>query len=264
MYKAYKNWYNKNVVLSIKVFFTISDFIIAKRGIKMKLNFDYKGKKITYNLMYKKTKVISINISKDGEVNVIAPIGTSVYAVMDKVKGNSEWIIGEIYDKSIASEQIELPEQYMYLGKNYKLQVVLNNEIEQITVKMLRGRLVVETNTQSNKQIRDAIVEWYKQKVVAKLKERIKVFKEEYVNLPTEVEVVDDKGVLLAVNKDTIRANVALGIAPADVIDYIVITGLNKVNELDNDKSENKVNNLIAEPNKVQKWLEDNNKNLML
>ena len=63
----------------------------------MKLSFDYKGIKVTYYLTYKKAKAISIKITEDGRVNVIAPIGTSVFAIMDKVKGNAPWIFSEIY-----------------------------------------------------------------------------------------------------------------------------------------------------------------------
>ena len=47
----------------------------------MKLSFDYKGIKVTYYLTYKKAKAISIKITEDGRVNVIAPIGTSVFAI---------------------------------------------------------------------------------------------------------------------------------------------------------------------------------------
>ena len=67
----------------------------------MKLHFDYKGTKIVYELTYKKTRAISINIDADGKVSVIAPIGTSVYAVMDKIKGNAPWIISQLEKNSV-------------------------------------------------------------------------------------------------------------------------------------------------------------------
>ena len=52
----------------------------------MKLSFDYKGIKVTYYLTYKKAKAISIQVTEEGRVNVTAPRGTPVFAVMDKVK----------------------------------------------------------------------------------------------------------------------------------------------------------------------------------
>ena len=230
----------------------------------MKLNFDYKGRKITYDLTYKRTRVISITVSNNGKVNVIAPIGTSVYAVMDKIKGNAEWIIGEIDGKKVQPKEVELPSQYMYLGKNYKLEIVLNSEVEQIKVKMIRGRLVVETPEHSSIEIRNAIVEWYKQKVAIKIKERLKLFKEEYSCISKQIEVIDDEQTLCSISKDTMIVNARIGIAPADVIDYIILTGLNGLNKLDAKESSDKFDRLITEVTKSQKWLEDNKKNLML
>ena len=138
----------------------------------MKLSFDYKGIKVDYYLTCKNAKAISIQVTEEGRVNVTAPRGTPVFAVMDKVKGHAPWIINELYGKKAETKnEIKLLEQYMYLGKNYKLEIVLNPEVEEAKVKMVRGKFVVETATESVETIRAALVEWYKQKVATKIKE---------------------------------------------------------------------------------------------
>lgn len=230
----------------------------------MKLNFDYKGTKITYDLMYKKTKAISIKITEEGKVNVIAPRGTSIYAVMDKVKGNAPWIISELYRNKPQELEVQLLEQYMYLGKNYKLEVITNSEANQTTVKMLRGKLVVETCVESSQEIRQAIIYWYKQKVNAKMKERLKVYKEMFKVIPENVEVVEDGTILLRGNEAGITANVRIGILPVDVIDYILISSLCRINNLTDKEEFEKMKEILPNFEKSKEWLEENKNKLTL
>lgn len=218
----------------------------------MKLNFDYKGTKITYDLTYKKTKAISIKITEEGKVNVIAPIGTSIYAVMDKVKGNAPWIISELYRNRPQASQSQLLEQYTYLGKNYKLEIVTSSELKEIKVKMLRGKLVVETYTESTAEIRQAIIDWYKQKVNAKIKERLKAYKEMFEMVPAQVEVMDDNTILFRSDETCITANVRVGIMPVEIIDYILVSSLCRINGLVDGKEVGKMEEIIPSFEKVK------------
>lgn len=230
----------------------------------MKLNFDYKGTKITYDLMYKKTKAISIKITEEGKVNVIAPRGTSIYAVMDKVKGNAPWIISELYRNKPQEPEVQLLEQYTYLGKNYKLEIVTNPEVNETKVKMLRGKLVVETFVESSKEIRQAIISWYQQKVSAKMKERLKAYKEMFEIIPENIDVVDDNTILFRGNETGITANVRIGILPVDVIDYILISSLCRMNNLMDSQEVQMMEELIPSFEKSKEWLEENKNKLTL
>lgn len=230
----------------------------------MKLNFDYKGTKITYDLTYKKTKAISIKITEEGKVNVIAPIGTSIYAVMDKVKGNAPWIISELYRNRPQASQSQLLEQYTYLGKNYKLEIVTSSELKEIKVKMLRGKLVVETYTESTEEIRQAIIDWYKQKVNAKIKERLKAYKELFEMVPAQVEVMDDNTILFRSDETCITANVRVGIMPVEIIDYILVSSLCRINGLVDGKEVGKMEEIIPSFEKSKEWLEENKNKLTL
>ena len=230
----------------------------------MKLNFDYKGTKITYDLTYKKTKAISIKITGEGKVNVIAPIGTSIYAVMDKVKGNAPWIISELYRNRPQVSQSQLLEQYTYLGKNYKLEIVTSSELKEIKVKMLRGKLVVETYIESTAEIRQAIIDWYKQKVNAKIKERLKAYKEMFEMVPAQVEVMDDNTILFRSDETCITANVRVGIMPVEIIDYILVSSLCRINGLVDGKEVGKMEEIIPSFEKSKEWLEENKNKLTL
>ncbi|MBE6023626.1 MAG: M48 family metallopeptidase [Cellulosilyticum sp.] len=242
----------------------------------MKLSFDYKGIKVTYYLTYKKAKAISIKITDEGRVNVIAPLGTSVFTVMDKVKGNAPWIISEIYSKQnvgqgmemntqeSSKKELRLLEQYMYSGKNYKLEVVPNSEAEEIKVKMVRGKFVVETATDSVSEIRGAIVEWYKQKVKAKIKDRFKEYGSMFEVIPNAIQLTDDQQVLFKANTEEIIANAKLGILPGDVIDYVLVSSLCRINATDATSEVEKLEEILPNYQKSKEWLEANKSQLVL
>lgn len=230
----------------------------------MKLSFDYKGIKVTYYLTYKKAKAISIQVTEEGRVNVTAPRGTPVYAVMDKVKGNAPWIINELYGKLKAQTEVKLLEQYTYLGKNYKLEIIQNPEMKQAKVKMMRGKFVVETATEAPDHIRAAIVEWYKQKVTAKIKERFKEYQASFEKLPKQIEIVDEQNILFRANETSVVANVKLGILPVDIIDYILVSSLCHLNCADEESERQKLEEILPDYQKNADWLKENKNNLAL
>lgn len=240
----------------------------------MKLSFEYKGIKVTYYLTYKKAKAISIKITEEGHVNVMAPIGTPVFTVMDKVKGNAPWIINELYRKAVtngndgvhpevSNEEVKLLDQYMYSGKNYKLEVVSNAEAEEIKVKMVRGKFVVETATEDTSEIRSAIVKWYKQKVKSKIIERTKQYKDVFENIPNEISLTDNN-ILFEVDSTHIAANARLGMLPSDVFDYILISSLCHVNCEDKESEMKQLAELLPKYEKSVEWLEENKNKLYL
>lgn len=246
----------------------------------MKLSFDYKGIKVTYYLTYKKAKAISIKVTEEGHVNVVAPLGTSVFSVMDKVKGNAPWIINEIYAKknvgegvhtdvhentrNVSKAEIKLLEQYMYSGKNYKLEVISNSEVESIKVKMVRGKFVVETATDSAEEIRNAIVEWYKQKVKAKIKERYKEYSNLFETIPSGLELIDDNSILFKADKEVTIANAKMGILPGEVIDYVLASSLCRINGIAQEKAVEMLEEILPNYEKSKQWLEENKAQLAL
>ena len=231
----------------------------------MKLSFDYKGIKVDYYLTYKKAKAISIQVTEEGRVNVTAPRGTPVFAVMDKVKGHAPWIINELYGKKAETKkEVKLLEHYMYLGKNYKLDLVLNPEAKETKVKMVRGKFVVETATESVEPIRAALVEWYKLKVTAKIKERFKEYEALFEKMPQHIDIVDVQDVLIHGNGERIVANVKLGMLPVEVIDYILVSSLCRLNCKDGESEQEKLKEILPNYAKSAEWLEENKSHLLL
>lgn len=230
----------------------------------MKLSFDYKGINVTYYLTYRKAKAISIQVTENGTVNVVAPIGTSVFSVMDKVKGNAPWIISEVYGKSNKQIEPKLLEQYMYLGKNYKLDLNITDQVEGTKVKLSRGKLMVESSTDQTSIIRQAIIDWYQAKVATKMKERLKEYSEHFEIVPTAIEEVKDEHILFKFNGEAFEVNARVGILSIDIINYMIVNALCHINYKEEEKVLAQLEALLPSYKKSQEWLSENKNKLKL
>lgn len=230
----------------------------------MKLSFEYKGIQVNYNLMYKKTHAMAINIDSKGIVNVVAPIGTSVQTVMDKVKGNAPWIINELYQSHQKNRKTTLLEQYVYLGKSYGVEIVSQQDANQIVVKLLRGKFVIQTPTDNQEEIRNALITWYKEKVVSKLKERVKLYADFFKEIPAKIEAEDDPSILFQITTDRIFSNITVGMLTVEVIDYLLVSGLCGLNALGESSEETKkLQEVLPNYEESKEWLEKNKAQLL-
>ena len=133
----------------------------------MELGFQYGTRYISFNLIYRKRKNMSIEIGPSGEIAVISPLGVDYDTVIEKVKSKGSWIIGKLYevsyinDKKIQREAVS-GESFMYLGRSYSLYLVLDESVSDISVKLFRGKFMVKTNTLDEDSIKKALEFWYR------------------------------------------------------------------------------------------------------
>lgn len=220
----------------------------------MKLSFEYGNTTIQYNLTYKKRSSISIQVEANGEVNVVAPVGSTVFSVMDKVKGNAEWITGEIERIKIAKEATL---KYVYLGKNYGVELVEDTTKEDISVKLVRGKFVVEGSDLSNQSVNSAMKTWYINKATSKAKERTKSFIEAFELKPSKVQVDVLKESLYSIEQDKniVVLDVNCAIGPVNVLDYMLVGALCKLNKMDDYSTNLKIKELIPDFETAEEWL---------
>jgi len=214
--------------------------------------------------MYKKTTAIAINMDH-GTVNVVAPLGTSVQTVMDKVKGNAPWIINELYQYHKQSNKDSVLTQYTYLGKNYGVEIVNDKDVDKIAVKLVRGKFIIQTPTDNQKEIREALLMWYKDKITIKLKERLKVYGKQFQEVPQEIIVGNDGDILFQAQNNIFYANVVLGMLGIEVIDYLLVYGLCGLNyPKEQHKDIKKLKEILPHYEESKEWLEKNKAQLLL
>lgn len=195
----------------------------------MELKFDYGSRIITFNLIYRKRKTMSIEVETTGEVTVIAPVGTSTDDIVEKVKSRAGWIVSKQYeskfinDTKIKREAVS-GESYMYLGRNYSLDIRVDENIDNISVKLFQGKFVVNTYIKDEDFIKKAMENWYREKTLAKVKERVSYYSSYFNNEVTTVKVKEQKKRWAScTSKNELLFNWRCVMAPVFVLDYIVV-----------------------------------------
>ena len=195
----------------------------------MELKFDYGSRIITFNLIYRKRKTMSIEVETTGEVTVIVPVGTATEDVIEKVKSRAGWIVSKHYEsKFINDTKIEREavsgESYMYLGRNYSLDIRVDENIDNISVKLFQGKFVVNTYTKDEDLIKKAMENWYREKTLAKVKERVSYYSSYFNDEVTTVKVKEQKKRWAScTSKNELLFNWRCVMAPVFVLDYIVV-----------------------------------------
>ena len=219
----------------------------------MKLSFEFQGTKIDYNLAYKKRTSISIQVDGDGTVNVLAPVGTTLLSVTDKVKGHAEWIVGEL---NRLRKQQENANQYMYLGKTYGIEIVEDETKEEPTVKLVRGKFVVEGKDLTEENAAVPILKWYITKTTTKLKERSKTFTEHFEKMPKKYEVTVIKNALWVIEEDRLIFDVNCGVGPVCMLDTVLVEALCQFNGLPDPHA--KLETLVSDADVAREWVKEN------
>lgn len=195
----------------------------------MELKFEYGSRIIAFNLIYRKRKTMSIEVETTGEVTVIAPVGTSTEDIIEKVKSRAEWIVSKQYEsKFINDTKIEREavsgESYMYLGRNYTLDIRVDENIDNISVKLFQGKFVVNTYTKDEDSIKKAMENWYREKTLVKVKERVSYYSSYFNDEVTAVKVKEQKKRWAScTSKNELLFNWRCVMAPVFVLDYIVV-----------------------------------------
>lgn len=209
----------------------------------MKLGFEYGTRYINFNLIYRNRKTMSIEVESSGEINVISPTGYDTNVVIDKVKSKASWIIQKQYEVApINNERIDREavsgESYMYLGRNYSLDIVLDNSVSDIDVKLFRGKFLVRTYTKDEDIIKKALQAWYREKTLEKVSERVKYYQGYFKDNVADVKVKEQKKRWAScTSRNILLFNWRCVMAKSDVLDYIVVHELCHMEYKDHSKA---------------------------
>lgn len=195
----------------------------------MKLSFKYGTTNIEFWVEYKNRKSMEIAVEPPNVVTVIAPIGTSEEKIVEKVKSKASWIIQKIYSyKHMHYEPINREfvngESFMYLGRNYSLQIELDLNIKKSEVKLYRGKFIGIAPNKNEEDIRNAMELWYRNRAMAVIADRIKYYQKFFNIVPTDVKVKEQKKRWgSCTSKNELLFNWRCIMAKSNSLDYIVV-----------------------------------------
>lgn len=231
----------------------------------MKITFIHKNKEISFNIIYRKRKTMSLEIKPDGTINVLSPNGVDKNFIIDSVKDKGDWIIKkleELEDKSISriSRNYKDGEVFMYFGKEYTLGINIDKSLDRVKVFIENEKLSVNTNTDNKELIQKSLKVWYADETLDIVKKRIDYYKKYFKDNVTAIKIKDQKTRWASCTyKNEILFNLRCSMAPIEIIDYIVVHEMCHMEHRNHSKDfYNAVGKVLPDYKQRIKWLKEN------
>ncbi|RKD34172.1 M48 family metallopeptidase [Thermohalobacter berrensis] len=195
----------------------------------MKLSFNFGTRNIEFDVEYRNRKTIEISMEPPDTINVVAPINTPEDVIIKKVKSRGSWIVQKLFEfKNMEYRKIKREfvngESFMYLGRNYSLQIIDDLNIKRPEVKLYQGKFYIKSNTRQEDILQAAMENWYRKKALEKITERVKYYQHYFKEKPLDIKVKEQqKRWASCTSKNELLFNWRCVMAPSHVLDYIVV-----------------------------------------
>jgi len=195
----------------------------------MKLSYEYGTELIEFEIVFRKRKSLSVEIEPPNKITVISPEGKTEQEILEVVKLKSKWIVQKLFEireieyrKRI--KQYVNGESFIYLGRNYSLQIILDDECTLPKAKLYRSRFYVTTNTKDEVVIKKSLEDWYRDKARLKIQERIDYYQGYFDIEPRKVQIKNQQKRWGSCTKNNdLLFNWKCVMSPSPVLDYIVV-----------------------------------------
>ena len=228
----------------------------------MKLSYQYGTQKIEFKVVFRKRKTLSIEVESPSIITVIAPEGTPKDEIIDTVKKKSKWIVQKLYEireveYKKRDRQYINGESFVYMGRNYSLQIVIDEKNKVPVAKLYQGKFRITTYTKDEEQLKIALEKWYKSKAKEKIQERIDYYQRYFKIPPTKVKIKDQKKRWASCTKDQeLLFNWKCIMAPAPALDYIVVHEMSHLLHMNHsDEFWKQVKKVLPDYEKRKEWL---------
>ena len=201
-------------------------------------------------------------------VKVRVPKSLSDKRIRELVKKRTPWIKAKL--KEISERPISKPKEYVsgeafsYLGKNYRLKVVVG---DCSAIKLKGGYFhatVLDSDQTPQATIRANLISWYQQHAKKRLDDKIKRWAKIVGVEPNSVTVKDYKSRWGSCStKGDISFNWRIILAPHKIVDYVVVHELCHLQHLNHSPSYwRSVKGVIPDYKEHRQWLQSNERNL--
>jgi predicted metal-dependent hydrolase len=185
---------------------------------------------ITYSIIKSKRKTLSIIVENNGDVIVRAPKFLSDYEIKKFVFEKSDWIISKLINiKTIEDKKYVDGENFLYLGKNYKLITIEGNYGVGIQNDFIYISLKKDffDNISLKKEM---ILKWYKNEAKKIINERLEYYSKIMKLKYGKVYIRDQKTRWGSCSgKNNLSFNFRIIMAPMRKIDYIIVHELSHI-----------------------------------
>ena len=203
----------------------------------------YSGKTISFDIIYKKRKSMSISIDLYGKIEVQAPKGTSEESVLQSVEEKWDWIqqkLKEMQDRSHGPKKkvYDHGEGFLYLGNEYPIHVSQDITIKQDYVLFEEDRLQIIVKQLEDEKIKQALKRFYYQQCKSLVERSIQSYQGNFKVKPRSIRISDNNSNWGTCDfKQQLTFNWKLAMAPQQVIDYVVVHEMCHMVHLNHDRS---------------------------
>ncbi|GAA0496826.1 SprT family zinc-dependent metalloprotease [Salinibacillus aidingensis] len=190
---------------------------------------EYGTKTIEFSVEFKKRKTMEISVEPPDNVCVVAPFDTSEEMITEKVKKKASWIVQKLYlfrdiEYQKINRELVNGESFMYLGRNYSLQIIIDETVKKPLVKLFQGKFYIKSPSKEQKLMKQALENWYRQKTLEKVMEKVKYYQHYFNRKPNDIKVKEQqkRWASCTANNDLLF-NWRCSMAPSYVLDYIVV-----------------------------------------
>ncbi|NYE08800.1 hypothetical protein F4694_005656 [Bacillus niacini] len=204
---------------------------------------NYLGQTIRFEIKYKKRTSMSISIDLYGNVEVQAPKGISDERVLQALEEKWEWIqqkLKEMKDRTHGSEvkTYEHGETFLYLGKEYPIEISHDINTEQDRVVFEKEKLHIIVKHLEDEKIKQALKRFYYQQCKMLVEKSIKSYQSNFKSKPRSIRITDNKTNWgTCDSRQQLTFNWRLAMAPQSVIDYVVVHEMCHMVHLNHDRS---------------------------
>jgi len=136
-------------------------------------------------------KTISIFIERNGSVRVLAPASASDETIETAIKSKEHIIFTKLakwkeLNQGKVNRKYVNGQSFLYLGRNYRLKLT---ESQEVPLKIKGGFFLLDKNYLSKAE--KVFKEFYKEKALLKIKERITVHIDKFSIKPTAIKILD-------------------------------------------------------------------------
>lgn len=216
----------------------------------------------TYRLIRSKRRSIALVVTDTGELEVRAPLKAAIKIIEDFINAKLSWIIKK--QELIGKKPKILPknyidgEEFLYEGVVYKLQYSDCNYIN------INEYLFVPKNFSF--QAKKSLTYWYQEQALVKIIERVKY----YTNITNlkyrAIKLTNAQRIWGSCTHDgVLRVNWRLIMAPAKILDYVVVHEIVHLDEHNHSKHFwRKVGLILPDYKQSRAWLKQNSDMLVI
>ncbi len=228
-------------------------------------------REINYKIIYKKRRTYGIYVDMYGNIELRVPKQASSEHILKMLEEKYEWILKKSNEmkektKGFKKKTYDHGDTFLYLGKEYPIQVFETEEVEKNITEFINDVLMVYVKGHEEIQVQEALKRFYHQQCKTIIEQRIKYYQNEIKVKPKSIKLASNKGNWGTCNsKKELTFNWRLIMAPIEVMDYVVVHELCHLLHMNHDRSFWRlVGKYIPEYEERQAWLAKSNWKMVL